>query len=96
MGRERVRNAAAYKENLTTNCANTIYKSFILSIMDYCDSVWACCGKGNANLLEKLQRRAAWTVMRSDSSDMALSNLRWSSLETRRDSHVFNLVRKCF
>ena len=42
--------------------------------MDYCDAVWACCGKGNANLLEKLQRRAAWTVMTSDSSDMALSN----------------------
>ena len=45
------------RENLTTSCANTIYKSFILPIMDYCDSVWACCGKGNANLLEKLQRQ---------------------------------------
>ena len=57
------------RENLTTNCANAIYKSFILPIMDYCDAVWACCGKGNASVLEKQQRRAARTVMRSDSSD---------------------------
>ena len=29
--------------DLTTNAANIIYKTFILPVMDYCDSVWACC-----------------------------------------------------
>ena len=31
------------REDLTANATNLIYKSFILPILDYCDSVWACC-----------------------------------------------------
>ena len=41
------------RDNLTTNTSNIILKSFIISVLDYCDTVWSCCGKGNADLLEK-------------------------------------------
>ena len=63
--------------------------------MEYCDSVWVCCGELNKGKLEKLQRRAARTVTGFTSSDEALEYLKWDSLELRRDLHVFKLVKKC-
>ena len=83
------------RSNLTIYCANTVYTSYIRPILDYCDTVWSCCGKGNTKLIEKLQRRAARIVMKSDSSDNALDNLKWEVLEARRNRHTFNLVKKC-
>ena len=41
------------RQNITTNTANTVYKSFILRDLEYCDTVWTCCGKVNASSLEK-------------------------------------------
>ena len=84
------------RSNLTIYCANTVYTSYyIRPILDYCDTVWSCCGKGNTKLIEKLQKRAARIVMKSDSSDNALHNLKWEVLETRRNRHTFNLAKKC-
>jgi hypothetical protein len=83
------------RRNITMHAAETIYKSFIRPVMEYCDSVWVCCGKLNMDKLDKLQRRAARTVTRITRSDEALSCLRWENLELRRDRHVFNLVHKC-
>ena len=82
------------RDNLAMNTANTIYKSFILPVLDYCDTVWNCCGRGNADLLEKLQRRAARIIMRKTSSNEALKSLTYDTLESRRDKHVNKLVRK--
>ncbi len=62
--------------------------------MEYCDTVWACCGKGNAQELERLQNLAARIVTKCYNSDTALSNLKWASLECRRERHIFNLVKK--
>ena len=45
--------------NLTSDCANSIYTAYIHPIMDYCDTVWNCCGVGNGSSLERLQRRAS-------------------------------------
>ena len=28
--------------------AGTVYTSFVLPILDYCDTVWSCCGSVNA------------------------------------------------
>ena len=56
------------REDLTANASNLIYKSFILPILDYCDSVWACCSRGDINGLERLQNQAARIVMRSTHS----------------------------
>ena len=44
---------------LSIETANKVYKTFILPIIDYCDTVWNCCGAANSNKIEKLQRRAA-------------------------------------
>ena len=42
----------------------TVYTCFVLPILDYCDTVWSCCGSVNADKWEKLKRRAARIVMR--------------------------------
>ena len=83
------------RDNLTMNTANIIYKSFIIPVLDYCDTVWSCCGKGNTDLLEKMQRRAARIIMKKASSDEALNSLAYDTLEVRRNKHVYNLVKKC-
>ena len=31
------------RRNLTMHAAETVYKSFIRPLMEYCDSVWVCC-----------------------------------------------------
>ena len=74
--------------------AGTVYTSFVLPILDYCDTVWSCCGSVNTDKLEKLQRRAARIVMRLGSSEKALNFLGYLTLEKRRESHVRNLVKK--
>ena len=40
------------RKNLTVGAANTLYKSLIDPIFDYCDSVWSCCNKCDADGLE--------------------------------------------
>ena len=40
----------------------TIYKSFILPHLDYCNAVWGCISNGLSQKLEKLQNRAARIV----------------------------------
>ena len=82
------------RSNLTTHSANVVYTSFIRPVMEYGDTVWTCCGKVNAQELERLQNRAARIVTTCSHSDTALSNLKWDSLECRRERHVFNLVKK--
>ena len=81
--------------NITMNAAETVFKSFIRPLMEYCDSVCTCCGEQNKERFEKLQRRAARTITRFVRSDDAMNSLRWDTLETRRDMHVFKLVNKC-
>ena len=75
--------------------AGTVYTSFVLPILDYCDTVWSCCGSVNTDKLEKLQRRAARIVMRLGSSEKALNFLGYVTQEKRRESHVRNVVKKC-
>ncbi len=81
--------------NVTTNTANIIYKSFIIPVLDYCDTVWNCCGKVNSDLVEELHRRAARLIVKHHSSDEALKNLAYKTMEARRQRRVYNLVRRC-
>ena len=83
------------RRDLTCHAANTLYLSFIHPIFDYGDTVWNCCGVGNARLLDYLQRRAFKIVSRSTDSDKALMDLKWPELQSRRDEHTFKLVNKC-
>ncbi len=82
------------RDDITVNAAHLAYKSFVLPILDYCDSVWNGCNKVDAERLERLQKRAAKVVCPSQSSDDALAVLRWKPLYKRREQHVFNLVKK--
>jgi len=61
--------------------AGTVYTSFVLPILDYCDTMWNCCGSVNADNLEKLQSPAARIVMRLASSEKALNFLDYVTLE---------------
>ena len=57
-----------------------LYLSFIRSIFDYGDTVWNCCGVGNARPLDNFQRRTSRIVSRSMDSDKALMDLKWPEL----------------
>ena len=61
--------------------AGTVYTSFVLTILNYCDTVWSCCGSVNADKLEKLQRRASRIIMRLRSSEKALNFSGYVTLE---------------
>ena len=71
------------REAITSSTASILYKSFILPVSDYCDTVWNCCGKVNSETLEKLQRRAALIITRSARSEEALEMLVYDILGTR-------------
>ena len=79
--------------NLKLYFANGVYMSFIRPKMEYCDTVWNCCGVGNSALLEKLQRCAARIITNERRSDDAMVKLKWSLLEDRRWNQVHELVK---
>ena len=83
------------RKNISMHTASTIYKSFILPIVDYCDAVWNCCGAVNTDMIEKLQRCAVRIIMQMDSSYDALQYLRYTTLERRREGHILKLVKNC-
>ena len=92
---KKVRVLGRIRQNITTNTANTVYKSFILRDLEYCDTVWTCCGKVNASSLEKLERGAARIIVKSSNSEQAVSSLAFDSLADRRVKHVLRFVKKC-
>ncbi len=51
--RGRVVMLARVRCNVTLSSANTIYTSLIRSILEYCDTMWGCCGMGNSDAIEK-------------------------------------------
>ena len=81
------------RNNLTTYSANVVYISLIRPILEYCDTLWGCCGEGNSPALEALQKRAGRTVAKTSHSSPAMDILKWPALAERR--HVFQLVKKC-
>ena len=83
------------RSNITINAANRIYKSFIIPVLEYCDTVWNCCLKLNSDSLEKLQRWAVRIITRNSSSDDAMKCLAYHSLELRRQEHVYKFVKRC-
>ena len=73
----------------------TINHLFFLFNIDYCDSVWNCCGRTNADNTEKLRRREARSCKPTLSSDDALAHLKHDTLGLRWEILVLNLVKKC-
>ena len=77
------------------NAPGIMYRCLIRPIFDYSDSVRTCCNKIDPDSLERVQRRAARLVHKSNNSDVALEYLNWPTLVERRDMHVYKLVNKC-
>ena len=92
---KRVGMVGRLRDNLTLHSANVVYTTLIRPILDYCDTVWGCCGEGNAQALQALQNRAARIIARTDRSSPATDILKWPSLADRRRNNVFKLVKKC-
>ena len=65
---------------ITWHSAKIIYTSMIRPIVEYCDTVWGCCGQVNKNALESLQRRAGRIVCRASSSEDAIDKLNLTTL----------------
>ena len=90
---KRVGMVGRLRDNLTLHSANVVYTTLIRPILDYCDTVWGCCGEGNAQALQALQNRAARIIARTDRSSPATDILKWPSLADRRRNNVFKLVK---
>ena len=79
---------------------NRVVNNAILeNITDYCDIVWHESGKGNDNMVERLQRRATRIIYSSTVAELPtieiITKLGWEPLNERREAHVLSLVKKC-
>ena len=83
------------RRSLTRESANVVYCSLIRPILEYCVSVWGCCGEGRKQDLEALQNWAARIVACTVRRKQALDVLKWPTFEERRLQSVFKLVKKC-
>ena len=84
--RKRIAMLGRIRKHINMYTAGTVYTSFVLPILDYCDTVWSCCRSVNTDKLEKLQKCVARIVMHLGSGE---------TLGKRRESHVHSLVKKC-
>ena len=82
------------RDNLTTHSANVVYISLIRPILDYCDTLWGCCGEGNSQALEALQKRAGRIVAKTSRSSPAMNILKWPAENTSR-RRVFSTFLEC-
>ena len=81
--------------SLTRESANVVCCSLIRPILEYCVSVWGCCGEGRKHDLEALQNRVARIVATTVRSKQAMDVLKCPTLEERHRKSVFKLVKKC-
>ena len=95
MGLKRIGILGRTRRNISMHTAGIIYRSFIFPVLDYCDTVWNCCRRTNADNIEKLQRHAARIIIQTNSSDEVLAHLKYDTLGLRREIHALNLVKKC-
>ena len=83
---------------LTTDTANLLYKSPILPIISYGDTVWSKGVKANLVRLQRLQNRAGRVVLRCDIRTHIVdihSQLKWPLCQDSINLHKFLLVGKC-
>ena len=84
---------------LTFSIADMLYKTMILPIFDYCDTVWGTCGATKQRQLQILQNRAARVVLQRRQRDISIVNLHqtlnWKYLADRRFEHTCIMVFKC-
>ena len=79
----------------TWHSAKIIYTSMTRPIIEYCDTVWGCCGQVIKNALESLQRRAGRIVCRASINEDTIEKLNLTTLAYRQSKYTLNLVNKC-
>ena len=80
----------SYKYRLSRNSLETMFKSFILPILDYADVVWDNCAQYLADDLEELQLDAIRTIIgtvRGTSHESLYTESGFVSLKDRRERH---------
>lgn len=84
------------RPHLTSSAANTLYKAFILPVLDYCDICWSSVGSTLTEKLERLQKRAARVVLREGASKdpVSLAQLGWANLRSGRQQHMITFIFK--
>jgi hypothetical protein len=78
---------------------NTVYKSTIQPITDYCCTVWGNCGDHKLLKVQKYQNRAARITRSNFNNDVSsadlIHGLGWQTLRERTDYFTCNLMFKC-
>ena len=88
------------KSDLDRKSLETIYISFIRSVLDYADVIWDNCSQQAKQELEKFQTESERIATRSTklvSVQKLYEEVCWKRLETRRWKHNTNLFHftKC-
>ena len=71
---------------LTLPSAQTVYKTTIQSLFDYCGVVWGSCSESSLLRLQRLQNRAGRVILSVDNytpSALVRGKLNWSTLQQR-------------
>ena len=87
----------SYKYRLSRKSLETMFKSFILPILDYADVVWDNCAEYQANALEELQLDALRTIVgtvRGTSHFSLYKEAGFVTLKARRERHKLILYFK--
>ena len=83
---------------LTLQSAQTVYRTIIEPLFDYCGVVWDTCGDISASKLQRLQNRAGRIILSTDihtPSVTVRTKLKWATLQQRRKYHKATLMYKC-
>ena len=83
---------------LTMQAAQTVYKTIIEPLFDYCGVVWDTCGDVSALKLQRLQNRMGRIILSIDihtPSVTVRTKLEWSTLQQRRKHHKAVLMYNC-
>ena len=83
---------------LTLPSAQTVYKSAIQPLFDYCGVVWDTCSETSSLRLQRLQNHAGRVILLTDNCNLSPSvraKLNWSTLQQQRKHNKAILTYKC-
>ena len=82
---------------LPKNVTETLYKSLVQPLLDYCDVAWSPGALKQVDKLERVQKLAARIVLGAPSTARSVElykTLNWSTLDQRRRYHTATYVFK--
>ena len=83
---------------LSTDATKTLVSAFVLSRLDYCNSLLFGCPQYLLNKLQKVQNNAARLVLRVSKTDHIshhLASLHWLPIDSRIQYKLFSLCYNC-